>query len=42
VLGSLQDHFRTGMCDLDHPILADAKKPIVGMIGRGICNVVFL
>jgi hypothetical protein len=26
VLCSFQDHLRTGMCDLDHPILARAEN----------------
>jgi hypothetical protein len=26
VLCSSQDHLRTGMCDLDHPILVDAEN----------------
>jgi hypothetical protein len=42
VLHSSQDHLRTVIRDLDHHISYRCKKtPIVGVLGRGICSMLF-
>jgi hypothetical protein len=42
MLFSSQDYLRTGTRDLDHPVLAGAKTPLVDTPGRRIWSVLFL